>query len=335
MEELVNGAVARSYTYGLDRISENQLVNGAWAASFYGVDGMDSVRQLTNSSGTPTDTYEYDAFGNMVSKTGPSENTYTPNNYLYRGEQYDPDLGLYYLRARYYNPVTGRFLSADPLASDGQRRYQYAGADPVNGTDPSGDFVLESYRPLIPIPVIIHPFSWCLPGSNKPMAGFLPPCPVLPPPPCKNNLCQEVTVSFWPQAADGFGHVGVGVDSPMFNEFTWGFATLNPKSHLKERTCWNEAGKVKHDQDTYPLSGVDYMRIPTDAAGADAMQQAIVNRIDNPGSYNVCARNCAIFVEGVLRQGGIAGVPAFEILPRKLWGDLVNDGYFWYAWMNP
>ena len=33
---------------------------------------------------------------------------------LYRGEQYDPDLGLYYLRARYYNPQTGRFLSRDP-----------------------------------------------------------------------------------------------------------------------------------------------------------------------------------------------------------------------------
>ncbi len=38
----------------------------------------------------------------------------TPNNYLYRGEQYDTDLGLYYLRARYYNPTTGRFLSRDP-----------------------------------------------------------------------------------------------------------------------------------------------------------------------------------------------------------------------------
>jgi RHS repeat-associated protein len=38
----------------------------------------------------------------------------TPNNYLYRGEQYDSDLGLYYLRARYYNPLTGRFFSRGP-----------------------------------------------------------------------------------------------------------------------------------------------------------------------------------------------------------------------------
>jgi uncharacterized protein RhaS with RHS repeats len=49
-----------------------------------------------------TDTYDYDAFGNKINSTGA-----TPNNYLYRGEQFDPDLGLYYLRARYYNPLTG------------------------------------------------------------------------------------------------------------------------------------------------------------------------------------------------------------------------------------
>jgi len=59
------------------------------------------------------------------------------------GEQYDPDLGLYYLRARYYNPNSGRFLSRDPL--DGNaidpaslHKYLYAGGDPVNGLDPSG-----------------------------------------------------------------------------------------------------------------------------------------------------------------------------------------------------
>jgi hypothetical protein len=49
------------------------------------------------------DNYNYDAFGNKLNSTGT-----TPNNYLYRGEQYDSDLGLYYLRARYYNPATGR-----------------------------------------------------------------------------------------------------------------------------------------------------------------------------------------------------------------------------------
>jgi RHS repeat-associated protein len=58
-------------------------------------------------------------------------------------EQYDSDLGLYYLRARYYNPLTGRFLSRDP--EDGQakdsaslHKYLYADGDPINGIDPMG-----------------------------------------------------------------------------------------------------------------------------------------------------------------------------------------------------
>jgi RHS repeat-associated protein len=66
----------------------------------------------------------------------------------YRGEQYDPDLGLYYLRARYYNPGTGRFLSRDP--EDGQfwdpktlHKYLYTGGDPVNRVDPRGRELFE------------------------------------------------------------------------------------------------------------------------------------------------------------------------------------------------
>ena len=137
-DELTGSAVTRTYTYGLQRISQDQAVDGAWTPSFYGYDGGGSVRQLTNSAGTVTNTYEYDAFGNEVNHTGT-----TPNNYLYRGEQYDSDLGLYYLRARYYDPLTGRFLSRDPADGDSENpstlhKYLYAGGDPVNGWDPTG-----------------------------------------------------------------------------------------------------------------------------------------------------------------------------------------------------
>jgi len=138
VEEVVNGAVEREYTYGLQRISQNQIVANVWTPSFYEYDGAGSVRQLTNASGIVTDEYLYDAFGNAFTKQGT-----TPNNYLYRGEQYDSDLGLYYLRARYYNPGTGRFLSRDPL--DGNaidpktlHKYLYASGDPANRIDPTG-----------------------------------------------------------------------------------------------------------------------------------------------------------------------------------------------------
>ena len=138
VEEVVNGTVQRQYTYGLQRISEAQSISGTWTQSFYGYDGGGSIRQLTNASTAITDTYNYDAFGNLLNSTGT-----TPNNYLYRGEQYDSDLGLYYLRARYYNPQTGRFLSRDPENGNPTdpatlHKYLYAGGDPTNRVDPSG-----------------------------------------------------------------------------------------------------------------------------------------------------------------------------------------------------
>ena len=82
------------------------------------------------------------------------------------GEQYDPDLGLYYLRARYYNPATGRFLSRDPengnrLSPASLRKYLYAGGDPVNSFDPSGRASiletgsLDAVIGSVPVPALI------------------------------------------------------------------------------------------------------------------------------------------------------------------------------------
>ncbi len=144
VEELSGaGTVQRQYTYGLQRISENQPISNVWTAGFYGYDGGGNVRSLTNAAGAVTDTYEYDAFGNSWTVSGT-----TPNNYLYRGEQYDPDLGLYYLRARYFNPATGRFMSRDPENGNltdqvSLHKYLYAGSNPVNYVDPRGRDLFE------------------------------------------------------------------------------------------------------------------------------------------------------------------------------------------------
>jgi len=76
---------------------------------------------------------------------------------FYRGEQLDPDLGLYYLRARYMSPLTGRFLSRDledGIVADPKtlHKYDYAGGDPVNAIDPTGRSALVEY--LMPIDII-------------------------------------------------------------------------------------------------------------------------------------------------------------------------------------
>jgi RHS repeat-associated protein len=144
IEELGSTGVQRAYTYGLQRINQNQLISGTWTPSFYGYDGFGSVRTLADATGTVTDTYEYDAWGNSFGSTGS-----TPNVYLYRGEQYDSDMMLYYLRARYLNPLSGRFLTRDPEPGAVEipvtlHRYLYAGADSVNDLDPTGRNMFET-----------------------------------------------------------------------------------------------------------------------------------------------------------------------------------------------
>jgi RHS repeat-associated protein len=96
---------ARGYTYGLDRISQKQADD---TVHYFGYDGLGSVRYLTGAAGTVTDRYHYDAYGNQT-----AEARTTPNHYRYTGEYWDADLGMYYLRARYYEPGIGRFWSMD------------------------------------------------------------------------------------------------------------------------------------------------------------------------------------------------------------------------------
>jgi RHS repeat-associated protein len=142
MDEVVSGSVTRTYAYGLQRISENQQISGTWTPSFYGYDGHGNVRFLTNSAGAITDSYQYDAFGMPIVHTGT-----TPNVFLYSAEWYDSNLGLYNLRARYYNLATGRFWARDPLEGRGCcgmsfNPYIYVLQNPVNNIDPTGRGVM-------------------------------------------------------------------------------------------------------------------------------------------------------------------------------------------------
>jgi len=161
-EELTGSAVSRQYTYGLQRISQRQVISSTWTPSFYVYDGGGSVRKLTDTSGAVTDTYDFDAFGNKINSTGT-----TPNVYLFRGEQFDSDIGLYYLRARYYNPATGRFMSRDPF--DGfpsipfsLHKYSYGAANPVYWRDPSGrdlfEYAIQQSKAL-PATVYLNTFA--------------------------------------------------------------------------------------------------------------------------------------------------------------------------------
>jgi len=131
--------VTTSYTYGDDLLS--MMKSGEiWN---YQYDGLGSTRSLTDSSGNESDSYTYDAFGNLLSETGATE-----NSYLFAGEQFESSLDQYYLRARYVDQNTGRFTQMDEyqgviLNPITLQKYLYANADPVNGIDPSGYVTLS------------------------------------------------------------------------------------------------------------------------------------------------------------------------------------------------
>ena len=134
-ERDASGALIASYVYGNDLICQ---IRGE-DTKYYLYDGQGSTRALVNQTGAVTDTYNYDAFGLILDKTGS-----TPNDYLYTGEQYDPNIGFYYLRARYMNPAVGRFVTMDAYQGSlydpvSLHKYLYCNSDPVNNIDPSGN----------------------------------------------------------------------------------------------------------------------------------------------------------------------------------------------------
>lgn len=107
-----------------------QTANGT--DSYYQFDGHGDTVQLTSASGTVTRDYRYDAFGSQL-----QEPTTDANPFRYAGEYWDAETGNIYLRARYYDPGVGRFISEDPIR-DGMNWYVYCGGNPVSRWDPTG-----------------------------------------------------------------------------------------------------------------------------------------------------------------------------------------------------
>ena len=136
-EKATNGANTEStvYLYGIERIRQMRGGQG----SYYLGDGLGSTRLLTDDQGNLTDSYDYEAYGNLENQTGT-----TRNSYLFAGEQFDSEAGLYYNRARCLDTGTGTFVSLDQFAGSPRRpaslsKYAYANGDPVNVRDPSGN----------------------------------------------------------------------------------------------------------------------------------------------------------------------------------------------------
>ncbi|WP_437202984.1 RHS repeat domain-containing protein [Planctomicrobium sp. SH664] len=121
-------------TYG-NLLSEYRLAGGIWTPRWYQQDVLGSTTELTDVGQNITDTFEYDAWGDVLVRTG---NTPTPFEWIGGVGYYkDPDTGIYYVRARIYQPTIGRWWSVDPLGFvDGMNLY--AGHFVPQWIDPTG-----------------------------------------------------------------------------------------------------------------------------------------------------------------------------------------------------
>ena len=128
-----------SYLYD-DAGNPLEHIDAAGTSTYYQHDQYGSTRLLTNTTGAVSATYTYDPNGNLTTKTGSADTVLRWN-----GQAQDFDTGLYYLRSRYYDPITTQFINVDPLAALTRAIYTYASNNPLNLSDPLG---LWSWNPL-------------------------------------------------------------------------------------------------------------------------------------------------------------------------------------------
>jgi RHS repeat-associated protein len=143
--DIVSGEeTVTTYVIGHQRISQTvKEGNNEPQEYYFTFDGHGSTRALLDFTGAIVHLYSFDAYGNALG--------FDPNQalteFLYSGEQFDSKIEQQYLRARYYDPATGRFNRLDPFfgnLNDPQsfHKYTYAHNNPVNMTDPTGMFGL-------------------------------------------------------------------------------------------------------------------------------------------------------------------------------------------------
>ena len=133
--ETVNGSGSEIASYAQGQNIDEPLAElRSGAADYYETDALGSITSLSSSSGTLANTYTYDSFGNLTASTG------TVRDYFqYTGREFDPETGIYYYRARYFDPSIGRFLSEDPIKlKGGIDFYAYVKNRSINRVDPMG-----------------------------------------------------------------------------------------------------------------------------------------------------------------------------------------------------
>jgi len=140
VEETNSSGTAVARYEDTQNIDEPLAMLRSGATSYFHADGLGSVTSLSSSAGSIANTYTYDSFGKRTASTGS-----LVNPFRYTARESDTETGLYYYRARYYDPITGKFLSEDLLGTkeEGPNLYIYTGNNPATKEDPLGRFTID------------------------------------------------------------------------------------------------------------------------------------------------------------------------------------------------
>ena len=137
------GNLIAQYLFGDGLDSNIARYRSGEGTAWYLTDQIGSIRDIVDSGGNLINHIEYDSFGNILLET----NAAAGDRFKFAGREYQSELGLYYNRARFYDPAAGRFISQDPIGFRGgdQNLYGYVSNRPTVFVDPSGNVAISDY----------------------------------------------------------------------------------------------------------------------------------------------------------------------------------------------
>lgn len=136
--------ITSRYTHG-PGIDEPLVMERAGQSFFYHADGLGSITDITDATGAIKQRYTYSSFGKIESQLDPS----FVQPYTFTAREFDPETGLYHYRTRYYDPLSGRFISEDPIRfMGGINFYAMVYNSPTNWVDPWGLWTTAGHQGL-------------------------------------------------------------------------------------------------------------------------------------------------------------------------------------------
>lgn len=309
VESRSNG-ITLYFTYDVDGTLLSMNYNGN--EYFYITNMQGDIIELVDINGNSVVKYNYDAWGNIIYKSGGSLADINP--YLYRGYRYDIETGWYYLQSRYYDPSIGRFISADGLfGQDGHllsnNTYAYALNNPVIFVDNDGKF------------------AWAIPGAIiGAIAGGIAGAII------SYNKTGEVDWRYVAIGAAGGALIGAGAGYLAQAAFTASSAAVGTSAVTGSGTIGTTVKLICQDGDcTNELDGIDDQVIIASTKIQSYFNSIVKIAKNGKGLVHNFTYNANNYVLRIMNSGSKSHPDAYFRLslsdkgPFGVYGGLTND----------